>query len=228
MSYPRILGHEFSGVVEDIGDNVTKVKTGDRVCVEPLVACGKCEPCLREEYNVCKDMKVLGVHIDGAFREKIVVKERGVHPLPENMSFEGGYLIEPFCVALEAVRRTKLSMEDTLTIFGAGTIGICILKASLAIGVRKMIIVDINKNRLSIAKRMEADDTVTSYQEIMDITNGRGTDGVIEASGAGKAVEDIFKVASYRGRVGILAFYRTSLVNIPPTEIVNVFYPQRL
>jgi len=221
MSYPRIPGHEFSGIVEKAGNNVTKVKTGDRVCVEPLVVCGKCEPCLCGEYNVCQDMKVLGVHIDGAFCEKIIVKERSIYALPKNMSFEEGALIEPFCVALEAVRRTALTIEDAITIFGAGTIGLCILKAALAIGARKTFIVDINEYRLSVAKKMGADYTATSYDEIIDITKGRGTDVVIEASGAGKAAEDIFKVASYRGRIGILAFYKTPLVNIPPTEIVK-------
>lgn len=221
MSYPRIPGHEFSGLVEKVGAQVSRVKVGHRVCVEPLVICGRCESCRQGEYNVCQDMKVLGVHRDGAFCERMVVKEKSIYLLPKQMRFEEGALIEPFCVALEAVRRTKLSWEDTLTVFGAGTIGICILKVALAIGVRKVIIVDINKDRLSIAKKMGADYALSSSDEITKITNGRGTDVVIEASGAGKAAEDIFKVVSYRGRVGILAFYKTSFVNIPPVEIVK-------
>jgi 2-desacetyl-2-hydroxyethyl bacteriochlorophyllide A dehydrogenase len=226
LTYPRILGHEFSGIVEDVGEDVTGVKAGDRVVVEPLISCGKCKPCLTGDYNVCEDLKVLGVHVDGACQEKIVVKADRVLKLPPGATLKEGAMVEPFCVGLEVSRRGRLTIEDTLVIFGAGAIGICALKAAKCYRARKIISVDINADRLKRARSMGADYTVNPAEDNLEeriaaLTDGKGASLVIEASGAEAALEACFTVTAYRARVAILGFYKSPLVQIPPIHIVK-------
>lgn len=226
LTYPRILGHEFSGVVEDVGEGVRRLKAGDAVIVEPLISCGKCKPCVTGDYNVCEDLKVLGVHVDGACREKMVMRADRVFKLPSGATLKEGAVIEPLCVGLEASRRGRLSIEDTLVIFGAGTIGLCVLKAARCHRARKIISVDIDADRLKLALDMGADCTVNSAEEnleerIAELTDGKGASLVVEASGAEAALEACFTVTAYRARVVILGFYKSPLVQIPPIHIVK-------
>ncbi len=226
LTYPRILGHEFSGIVEGVGEDVTGLKAGDSVIVEPLVSCGKCKPCLTGDYNVCEDLKVLGVHVDGACQEKTVVEAKRVFKLPPGVTLKEGAVVEPFCVGLEVSRRGRLNIEDTLVIFGAGAIGICALKAAKCYRARKIIAVDINPDRLKRAEDMGADYTVNSAEEnleerIAELTDGKGASLVMEASGVEAALKACFTVTAYRGRVAILGFYKSPLVQIPPIHIVK-------
>jgi len=226
LTFPRIIGHEFSGVVEDMGAGVTGLKVGDIVVVEPLISCGECKPCRTGDYNVCEELKVLGVHADGACQEKIVVKADKVFKLPSGATFEEGAMVEPICVGLEVCRRGRLSIEDTLVIFGAGAIGICALKIAKCYRARKIISVDIDDKRLERAKKMGANYTVNSMKEnlqerVMELTDGKGASLVIEATGVEPALRDCFTVTAYRGRVAILGFYKSPLVEIPPIHIVK-------
>ncbi len=226
LTYPRILGHEFSGIVEAIGEDVKHLSLGDQVVVEPLVTCGKCKPCITGDYNVCEDMKVLGVHVDGACQEKVVIDAKRVFKLPEGTTLKEGAMVEPLCVGLESSRRGQLNIEDTVVIFGAGTIGLCALKVAKCYNARKVISVDVNEDRLRKAKNMGADHVVNSSaekfeQEIMELTNGKGASLVIEATGVEEALKMCFTVTAYRARVVILGFYKSSLVYIPPIHIVK-------
>ena len=226
MTYPRILGHEFSGVVEDVGENVTDLKAGDAVVVEPLISCGRCKPCRTGDYNVCEDLKVLGVHVDGACQERIVMRADRVFKLPPGATLKEGAMVEPFCVGLEVSRRGQVSIEDTVVIFGAGAIGLCALKAATCHRARKIISVDIDADRLKLARDMGADYTVNSAEEnleerIAELTGGKGASLVIEASGAEPALEACFAATAYRARVAILGFYKSPLVQIPPIHIVK-------
>lgn len=226
LTFPRVLGHEFSGIVEDVGKDVTGVKPGDPVIVEPLVSCGKCKPCRTGDYNVCEDLKVLGVHVDGACQEKVVMPAEKVFKLPPNATLKEGAAVEPFCVGLEASRRGRLNIEDTVVIFGAGTIGLCVLKAAKCHRARRIISVDIVSDRLKLAKDMGADYTINTLEEdleerIGELTDGKGASLVVEATGAEPALEACFKATAYRGRVAILGFYKSPLVPIPPIHIVK-------
>jgi len=226
LTYPRVLGHEFSGIVEDIGSDVKGLKSGDNVVVEPLVVCGTCKPCRTGDYNVCEDMKVMGVRVDGACQEKVVVPADRVFKLPENVTLREGAMIEPLCVGLEVSRRGQLSIEDTLVIFGAGTIGLCTLKAAKCYRARKIISVDINDDRLKMAKDMGADYVINSSKEdienaVSELTDGKGASLVVEATGVEDALKVCLTATAYRGRVVILGFYKSSMVQIPALHIVK-------
>lgn len=226
VTFPRILGHEFSGIVEDVGDNVKGLKAGDYVTVEPLVTCGVCKPCRTGDYNVCEEMKVLGVHVDGACQDKIVIGANRVFKLPEGASLKEGALIEPLAVGLEISRRGQLTLEDNLVIFGAGVIGLCCLKVAKCYRARRIISIDISDDKLKLAKDMGADYVINSAKEdfeqrVAELTDGKGASLVIEASGAEKAAESCFRVTAYRGRVVIIGFYKSPLIQIPSINIVK-------
>lgn len=226
LTFPRILGHEFSGTVEEVGTDVDNINKGDHVTVEPLVTCGKCKPCLTGDYNVCEQMKVMGVHVDGACQEKVVVPAPRVFKLPPEISIKEGALVEPLSVSLEIVRRGQLSIEDTVVIFGAGVIGLCVLKVAKCMRARKIISIDISDYKLEIAREMGADHTINPLNEnvelvVAELTNGKGADLVIEASGAEDAIRTCWSVTAYRGRVVIIGFYKSPLVQIPPLNIVK-------
>ena len=175
---------------------------------------------------MCVDLKVLGVHADGSCQEKVVMKAEKVFKLPANATLKEGALVEPFSVGLEASRRGRLNIEDTVVIFGAGTIGLCVLKAAKCHRARKIVSVDIDPDRLKLAQDMGADYTVNSAEEdleerVGDLTDGKGASLVVEASGAEPALAACFTVTAYRGRVAILGFYKSPLVQIPPIHIVK-------
>ena len=226
VTFPRIIGHEFSGIVEEVGDEVKNVKPGDYVAVEPLVTCGVCKPCRTGDYNVCEDMKVLGVHVDGACQDKVVIGANRVFKLPHGTTFKEGAMIEPLCVGLEVSRRGQLSIEDTLVIFGAGVVGLCALKVAKCYDARRIISVDISDDKLKLAKEMGADYTINPTKEnveqrVAELTDGKGASLVIEVTGAEEAIKTCFAVTAYRGRVAILSFYKTPLVQIPALHIVK-------
>lgn len=114
---PIVLGHEFSGRVVEVGEEVTKVQVGDRVVVEPIYACGKCAACKQGTYNLCKKMGFYGLAGGGGgFSEYALVPEAMLHKIPEVVSYEQGALVEPSAVALHAVRQSKLKVGDKVAV----------------------------------------------------------------------------------------------------------------
>lgn len=186
---PVILGHEFSGRVVETGDDVTHVKEGDRVVVEPILRCGKCYPCRRGYYNLCEKRGFHGITSDGGgFAQYTVVPAHLVYPLPDEVSFEAGAIVEPAAVALYAVRKSSLKPGDTCAVFGAGPIGLLIIQAAKAAGARAIIAVEISEQRLAKAMEMGATHLVNPKKEdpvntIRKITH-HGADVSFEAAGA--------------------------------------------
>ncbi len=146
-SRPFVLGHEFSGVIIDVGSEVKSLKKNDRVTVDPSMSCGSCEFCQSERSNLCSNMKYLGSAMyvppaDGAFREYIVMPEKNCYRLPDDMSYEVGALLEPMSVAFYALKRAGDVKGKSILISGAGTIGQLILIFALALGAEKVCIAD--------------------------------------------------------------------------------------
>ena len=122
-SYPLIPGHEFSGIVSEIGRDVDRSWLGKRVGVFPLIPCGKCAPCLDKRYELCKSYDYLGSRSNGGFAEYVAVPEWNLIELPENVSFEQAAMLEPMAVAVHAMRRSGAMRGQTAAICGLGTIG---------------------------------------------------------------------------------------------------------
>ena len=113
-TYPRIVGHEVAGVIAQVGEQVTKYHVGDRVVVEPILFCGKCYPCRTGRQNVCENLQVYGVHMEGAFEEYMCAEESALHILPEGISFEQGALIEPYTIGAQGLWRTDAKAGDII------------------------------------------------------------------------------------------------------------------
>ncbi|MEM2889156.1 MAG: alcohol dehydrogenase catalytic domain-containing protein, partial [Candidatus Bathyarchaeia archaeon] len=141
---PLILGHECSGEVAEVGNNVTRVKVGQRIIIEPGFTCGRCSYCRSGRYNLCKDVLFYGTPpVHGAFAEYAYAPETNVYPLPDNMSLEEGAMIEPLAVGMMAAKRGRVSVNDSVAILGAGPIGQMALQAVKAHGVLETYVTDV-------------------------------------------------------------------------------------
>lgn len=185
---PVILGHEFSGEVVKIGEGVTKVDVGDRVTVEPILACGRCRACQKGYYNLCEQLGFHGLSGGGGgFSEMTTVHERWVHKIPDSMTLQEGALVEPAAVALHAVRRSQLKPGDNCIVFGAGSIGLLVIQAAKISGASNIIAVEIAEQRRALAKQMGADFTLDPMKDqvqdtVNDLLNG-GADVCFEVTG---------------------------------------------
>lgn len=153
---PLILGHEYSGDVVEVGKGVTKVKVADRVTVNPLIYCGECHYCRRGEHNMCLRLATQGLAYDGAFAEYTVVDERMIVPLPNGMSYEVGAFSEPMAVAIRAVRRSRITVGDSVAVVGAGPIGIMVSSVALACGAKELFSIEPIESRRNLALRFGA------------------------------------------------------------------------
>ncbi|MDR2093964.1 MAG: zinc-binding alcohol dehydrogenase family protein [Treponema sp.] len=149
-TYPRVMGHEIVGVVAETGSGVTRVKPGDPVIIDQIVSCGECYPCKIGRPNICCNLKVRGVHIDGGYREYVAAGEEALHLLPEGLSFTDAVMIEPMSIAFQACSRAAITKDDTVFILGAGALGKSLIKAVLLTGAR-LIVSDVVEERLAEA-----------------------------------------------------------------------------
>ncbi len=138
-TYPMIFGHEASGTIEALGQEVEGLKTGDAVVLEPLIPCGKCYPCSIGRRNCCSNMKTVGVTTNGALAEYFAVPDFCIHKLPENLSYPLAALAEPFSIGFQAASRGKVEKTDQAVIIGSGTIGLTIMSAAKEAGAQVMI-----------------------------------------------------------------------------------------
>jgi 2-desacetyl-2-hydroxyethyl bacteriochlorophyllide A dehydrogenase len=223
---PAALGHELSGDVISIGSKVSSVCIGDRVTVEPVIACGSCPPCLRGEYGYCDNLSYHYRQGQGAMAEYFVVEQRYVYKLPESMSYEAGALIEPLAVAVHAVKRAKIGLRDDVVIIGAGPIGILVSAVCKAAGAREIIVADIAEVRLEMALAMGATRTINSSQEsvvdvVRQVTGGRGIGRSFECAGNEKTFEQAMRCLCKGGIATMVAIFEQPTIQIPVTLIVS-------
>lgn len=149
--YPVVQGHEYSGVVMDVGSEVTVCKPGDHITARPQLVCGKCNPCKRGQYNVCEHLRVQAFQADGAAQDFFVVDDDRVAKLPEGMSLDYGAMIEPSAVGAHASNRTDVKGKNVV-VSGAGTIGNLIAQFCIARGAKNVLITDVSDLRLAKAR----------------------------------------------------------------------------
>lgn len=182
------LGHEFAGVVEEIGKNVKGIKKGDRVTVEPIFRNPESPFIVTGEYNLSEPLGFVGLTSNGGFAKYVVVEDYMVHKMPDSMTFEQGAIVEPAAVAAYAIQRSGMKMGDTVLIAGAGPIGLLTVQVALATGASQIFVSDLSENRLKKAKEVGATHTFDARnkdipQKIREMT-GNGVDIFIDAAGA--------------------------------------------
>ena len=204
--YPNVLGHEFSGVIDEIGEGVTSVKPGDRVAGMPLVPCMKCPDCQRGDYSLCKHYSFIGSREFGSFAEYVAVPEKNVVKFSDDVSFIQGAFFEPATVALHGLERNDYKGGKTVAILGGGTIGMMTMQWAKIFGAKKTVVFDIVDERLELAARLGADAGINTLQEgfmekAKELTDGRGFDYVYETAGNTITMKMAFELAANKADV---------------------------
>ena len=211
----RIIGHEFVGIVEKIGNEVTHVKVGDRVSAESHISCGHCYQCSNGCSEVCRNLKLLGVDYDGALAEYLVLPEHVLWKNDPNIPDNWATIQEPFGNAIDTVMAEDVSAK-TVLILGAGPIGLFATGIARASGASLIIVSDPNNYRLAISKKMGAHMALNPGKKditplILDATNNNGVDVVLEFSGNNQALNQGLRVITPGGRISILGIYEKSV-----------------
>lgn len=212
---PIVMGHEAAGVVAAVGPGVSSLAAGDRVTFDSMVWCGACGFCRRGAVNLCQRRQVLGVSCPefrrpGAFAQLITVPERIVYRLPEGLSFEKAALTEPLSVAVHAVRLARVELNESAAVIGSGVIGLLVIEALKAAGCGRIIAVDLDQQRLALASRLGAAETLSPAEvgdvaaEIQRRTSGQGADLAVEAVGVAQTVSAAVHAVRKGGRVVLL------------------------
>lgn len=192
---PIQLGHECAGEVIEIGKNVTTLKPGDKVAVEPGVPCGKCAFCQSGRYNLCPDVKFMAAppFVNAAMNRYLAHPAKMTFKLPGNVDTRAGALIEPLAIGIHSTGRAGIGLGNTVAIIGSGCIGLTILMAAKARGASTVIMIDVFDNRLEKAKQLGADYVINSRNEnpetrIAEILGGDMPEIVCEAAGRPETV----------------------------------------
>lgn len=227
IQLPRILGHEFSGVVTKVGDEVTNINVGDRVVSETGVVCRRCVFCRMGKHNLCPHRKPIGIARDGAFAEYVKAPSINIHKIPNNVSLEEAALTEPLAVAVHAViERSQVTAGDTVAVVGAGTIGLLILECARLAGARMTLLSGHHENRLEVAKSLGADIVVNEKKEnpidrAMELTDGLGIDVAYEATGNPKAVEQAIAMTRKGGKVVLIGVHSKPMEGFNVHDIIS-------
>lgn len=194
VSYPLVMGHEFSGTVEQLGEGVENLKTGMRVTVIPHLVCGHCDACKKQLYNFCEELRCTGAEADGAYCEYIAMPQEMVIPIPDTMTLEEAALVEPACVAYHGAKRGEITPEDTVLIIGAGPIGNFCMQSCKALGAKQVFIADMDGERLALAQNLGADGIINVSEESLE-------DGLLRLCGGHKEVDVFYDCVGEKGTV---------------------------
>ncbi|TBL74037.1 galactitol-1-phosphate 5-dehydrogenase [Paenibacillus thalictri] len=207
--YPIVLGHEFSGIVEAVGDGVTRIKTGDRVAGIPLKPCFACHDCRSGNFAQCQHYSFIGSRINGSWAEYVAIPEINAIPFDANISFEEAALVEPSTVALHALKLIQFQGGEHVAVLGGGNIGLLALQWSHILGAKTVTVFDIDDARLEKAKLLGADYTVNPNKAGADdlwrqITSGKGFGVVLEAAGSDVTIKQSFELAASKAKVCLI------------------------
>ena len=227
IKYPCRFGHEYAGIVESVGPEVTAFKPGDRVYTENFVSCGKCEACKRKDYMACGHIDSVGTVNcwDGCFAEYMHMPERHVYHLPDELTMDEGALIEPASISYDAFRGVTLTEADTAVVFGTGAIGLISVWLAKYYGAGKVILVGRTDEKLEKGREIGADYVINNRREdavakIKELTGGLGGTFFVETSGAGSALKDCILAARRYARISVLSFYERDLDGLPVDPLV--------
>ncbi|SCY70774.1 2-desacetyl-2-hydroxyethyl bacteriochlorophyllide A dehydrogenase [Paenibacillus polysaccharolyticus] len=186
FTYPRILGHELAGIIEEIGPNEAGLQPGDQVSIIPYLHCGHCIACRSGKTNCCASMQVMGVHVDGGMRERITVPVS--HLLrAEGLTLDETAMVEPLSIGAHAVRRAALQPGERVVVIGAGPIGLGVMAFAKQAGAY-VIAVDRNLDRLELSRTWAGVDEIVqadeqALQRVSEITGGDYATAVFDATG---------------------------------------------
>lgn len=217
-TYPRVIGHEIVGEVVEAGPTAKKVKVGDRVIIDQVTNCGHCWACRHNRPNVCQNLQVRGVHIDGGYREYMAVPDVDCYLLPDSLSYTDAVMIEPTTIAVQVCSRAELTRDDMMIVIGAGAQGKSILKIAKLYHPKKLIMADLDDQKLKECLEMGATDVINPGKEnlierVRELTDGYGTTVTVDCAFYKGSLLNACEVSGNAGRVMVLGF------SVAPDEI---------
>ena len=227
IKFPMTPGHEWSGVVEKVGAQVTRFRMGDRVVGDTAVSCGKCQECLIGQYLHCKSLRCVGTinTWDGAYAEYIIMPERHLFHLPDNVSFDNGAMVEPAATALYSVVLGEVKIGDAVLVLGSGPIGIIAAKLAKLCGASKVGIAARKDSKLQKALDLGVDVAINTTN--ISLADGVrqsfgewGVDKIIEASGSTELFKESLNLINPGGVISVVAFYEKMVDNFDIDKFV--------
>ncbi len=219
FQYPRILGHELAGIVEEVNAHNRDIQPGDQVSVVPYLHCGTCIACRNGKTNCCTEMKVLGVHVDGGMQEFISVPVTALIRTPA-LSLDQSVILEPVAIGAHAVRRADIRSGETVAVIGAGPIGLGVMAIAKGRGAN-VIALDVNAARLEFCRSWAKVDAIVNvrnqpYETLLDLTNGDLPTSVLDATGNARSMMEAFRYVSHGGRLVYVGLVKSDLVFSDP------------
>ena len=224
---PFVLGHEPGGTVVEVGSNVTHLKVGDRVALEPGKTCGHCRYCRQGKYNLCPDVVFFATPpVDGVFQEYVAHEAALCFRLPDNVSTLEGALIEPLAVGFHAAIQGDAHLGQKAVVMGAGCIGLVSLMALKAHGVEEVYVVDVMDKRLGKAMELGATAVINGKREdvvarLNEFTGGAGTDLAIDTAGSEFTVRQAIMAAAKGSTIVLVGYSKSGEMNMPTDFILN-------
>lgn len=220
-----IMGHEFCGTVEALGEGVSGHAVGERVVVQPIISDGTCPECRAGRPNLCLNRRGIGWSVNGGYAEFVSVPGQNALPLPAEVGWQEGALVEPLAVALHAANLTPLSVGDTVVVLGAGPVGLLTVLALKLRGAGRVIVSDLSPHRLDLARRMGADEVIHAgevdpVETVRARTGGRGADAVLEVVGITATARQSVLMVRNGGNVTWVG-NSAPTVEIPMQEVVT-------
>lgn len=225
--YPNVFGHEFSGLVEAIGADVSHVAVGDKVTVAPLKPCHVCEDCLAGNHSLCKHYSFIGSREYGAWAEYVKAPKMNVVKLPESCTYTQGAFIEPITVALHGLYLMDFKPMSTVAITGMGTIGLLTLQCAKIMGAREITVFDIDDSRLETAKKLGANHAVNTLTDdvqarVKEISGGKGFEMVLETAGVPQTEMLCLEIAGAKASVMYIGTpHQSFTIEVKQFEYIN-------
>ena len=217
---PMILGHELSGRIVAVGDDVDESRVGQRVAVEPQFPCRRCTQCMAGRYNLCPHMKFYATPpVDGAFCRYVVIDAEMAHPVPDSMSDAAAALLEPLSVAITTMRKAKVAPGTSVLIAGAGPIGVICAQAARAFGASRIVVTDLVASRRE--KVLQFGATEVLDPTVDDVAAIDPVDAFVDATGVPAAVISGIKAVGPAGHV-VLVGMGADEYPLPVSHIANL------
>jgi 2-desacetyl-2-hydroxyethyl bacteriochlorophyllide A dehydrogenase len=206
VRYPVVMGHEASGVVEEVGPEVRGLRPGQRVVINPITACGLCDCCARGQGNLCRRAGLMGRELPGSLAEHVILAEAYLHPFPEHLSPVAATLIETLATVRHAQERARVTAGDAVVVLGQGAAGLLHTQLARLSGATPVIAVSRSAVKLALARRLKADHVVDASRgdvvaAVLDATMGQGADVVIDAAGAPELIGPAIDMLRPGGRL---------------------------
>jgi len=223
---PMTLGHEISGVVEQVGETVAGLQPGDRVCLHYMVTCGKCKYCNMGSEQFCESGSMIGKYQPGGYAEYICLPARSVFKLPEEIPFEqAAIMMCSSATSYHALRKTRLNAGETLAVFGVGGLGMSAVQLAYAMGALRVFGVDINPGKLALAEQYGAvpinAGQVEAVEEIKRQTQGKGVDVALELIGLPVTMRQAIDCVGVFGRIALVGINEKTIEIDPYAELLG-------